>query len=101
MTERCTYYLNSRAALIVFYRGKQGEQLIPLNDDDYLLERFKAWNELYDSNVKQLTENVLAMSDLWGLNLNEIPQLQDDVSQKITDILNSGTEIMLRKKYIG
>ncbi|MEY0471602.1 hypothetical protein [Providencia huaxiensis] len=90
----------SLAALIVFYRGEQAGKIIPLNDDDYLLERFKAWNELYDSNIKQLTENVLAMSDLWGLDLNEIPKLQDDVSQKITEILSNGTESMLRKKYV-
>ena len=39
------------------------------------------------------------MSDLWGLNLNEIPQLQEDVCQKINAILHNGTESTLRERY--
>lgn len=89
----------SLAALIVFYRGKFNQISIPLKDDDYLLERFKSWDSLYESDINQLTKNVLAMSDLWDINLNEIPYLQEDVSQKITEILQKGTEATLREKY--
>ncbi|MBX7020695.1 tagaturonate reductase, partial [Providencia rettgeri] len=89
----------SLAALIVFYRGQFNQLSIPLNDDDYLLKRFKEWDSLYDSDTRQLTQNVLAMSDLWGLNLNEIPQLQEDVCQKINAILHNGTESTLRERY--
>ncbi|WP_369310664.1 tagaturonate reductase [Providencia rettgeri] len=89
----------SLAALIVFYRGKFNHLSIPLKDDEYLLERFKAWDRLYDTDITQLTYNVLAMTDLWGIDLNQIDSLAENIALKITQILNSGTQAILEDRY--
>ncbi|MDR2227317.1 MAG: tagaturonate reductase [Providencia sp.] len=89
----------SLAALIVFYRGKFNHLSIPLKDDEYLLERFKVWDELYDTDITQLTYNVLAMSDLWEIDLNQIDSLTENIALKVTQILRSGTQAILEERY--
>ncbi|RKS85712.1 tagaturonate reductase [Orbus hercynius] len=83
------YIAFSLAALIAFYRGEYQGVTIPLTDDKPLLDRFAAWQPLYQSDVKQLVANVLGMSDHWEQDLNNIPGLTERVSADLTQILST------------
>lgn len=85
----------SLAALIAFYRGEYQGQTISLTDDAHLLERFKQWQPLYQTDLSQLVRNVLAMSDLWEQDLNQIPELSNVVTNNLQQILtNSITDVI-------
>jgi len=81
------YISFSLAALIAFYRGEYRGETILLTDDKPLLERFKAWQSLYQSDVKKLVSNVLAMSDHWEIDLNNVPGLTDLITADLEKIL--------------
>lgn len=81
------------AALIAFYRGKRGEQTIPLQDDQIWLDNFNAWWNQYDQQqitLTQLVHNVLSQNEHWQQDLTQIPHLVDEVSEKLSAILQQG-----------
>lgn len=77
------------AALILFYRGEYQGEKIPVTDDAYLLDRFKSWLPLYDTQLQTLAENILAMSDHWEQDLNQIPGLTNALAKALTEITKS------------
>nr|WP_320117125.1 tagaturonate reductase [uncultured Marinifilum sp.] len=83
----------SLAALIAYYRGEyQGEE-IKLQDDQIHIDFMKkAWDgfELSEENTKNVVKTVLAYSNLWESDLNQIDNLTDTVSKQLYAILNNG-----------
>lgn len=76
----------SLAALIEFYKGKRGNEDIKLADDEHILELYKnLWSECdgSESGLKTLVTKVLAYDRNWGMDLNEI----EDLTQAVTDNL--------------
>ncbi|WP_421918733.1 tagaturonate reductase [Marinifilum sp.] len=88
-----THLSFSLAALIAYYRGEYNGKKIELQDDQKNIDFMrKVWDgfELNKENVKSLTENVLAYSDLWELDLNQLPGLGELVSKQLYLILSEG-----------
>jgi tagaturonate reductase len=74
----------SLASLIEFYKGKRGEETINLADDDDILELYKGvWSSCDGSEegLRNVVTQVLAYEKNWGMNLNEIPNLTDEVAK--------------------
>lgn len=60
------------AALIHFYRGHWKAEEIPLKDDLKHIQYFQeAWGE-YKEDYAALAQRILAYTDLWGQDLNEV-----------------------------
>jgi tagaturonate reductase len=74
----------SLAALIEFYKGKRGEEEIKLADDEDILELYKeVWSKFDGSNqsLKDVVSSVLGYEKNWGMNLNEVSGLTDEVTR--------------------
>jgi len=83
----------SLAALIAFYKGKRGEENIPLSDDQDVLELFKEQWSHFDGtveNVELIVKNVLAYEKVWEMNLNEVPGLTAAVTNDLYNIETKG-----------
>lgn len=80
------------AALIVFYRGKRGNEEIALNDTPQSLELFATQWSLNGHDVKALVKNILADSNVWGSNLAENKILLIQVTEFVENILANGIE---------
>lgn len=80
----------SLAALICFYQGTRENETYELNDDLKILNNFKEWQPLFESNIQQLTINVLGMTEHWGEDLNSVPKLTETVSSHISNIKQHG-----------
>ena len=85
------------AALVVFFRGKRGDEDIELKDDAEYLEFWKDVRKL--SDPADMAKKALSASDIWQQDLDE-----DDnaalVAGYITDMLNDGMRSAL-KKFLG
>ncbi|MGN1422374.1 MAG: tagaturonate reductase, partial [Oscillospiraceae bacterium] len=91
------HVLFSLASLIVFYRGKRGEQPIALNDDPKYLD---FWKKLWEgADYSAMAKTVLSASDIWEQDLDE-----DDnaalVAGYIESIVTNGEREALRK-FLG
>ena len=83
----------SLASLIEFYKGKRGDEDIELADDEDILELFKELWEKYDGTkegLNKIVTSVLAYEKNWGSNLNEIPNLADEISRYLEIIEKVG-----------
>ncbi|AVK50800.1 altronate oxidoreductase [Clostridium sp. MF28] len=83
----------SLASLIEFYKGKRGDEDIQLADDEEILELFKKLWEKYDGTkegLNKIVTSVLAYEKNWGSNLNEIPNLADEISRYLEIIEKVG-----------
>ncbi|WP_238948018.1 tagaturonate reductase [Clostridium sp. YIM B02569] len=83
----------SLASLIEFYKGKRGEEDIQLADDEDILELFKELWGKHDGTkegLNKIVTSVLAYEKNWGSNLNEIPNLTDEVSRYLEIIEKVG-----------
>lgn len=84
----------SLAALMEFYKGKRGEEVIKLNDDTDVLELYKtAWDNCDGSEVslKKLVTTVLSYKKVWKMDLNEVKGLTDAVTHYLVSIEKVGT----------
>lgn len=91
------HILFSLASLIVFYRGKRGDQDIALNDDPKYLA---FWKKLWEgSDYSVMAKTVLSQADIWEQDLDE-----DDnaalVAEYIESIVKNGEREALRK-FLG
>lgn len=86
------------AALIVFYRGKRGNESIPLQDDGWWLDLFAGvWSE-YEQNkitLTQLVTNVLSQNQHWECELVAVPDLVTTLTSQIQIILDKGMRAAL------
>ncbi len=85
------------AALTVFYRGRRGEEVIALKDDEkYLL----FWNELWQlSDCEDIARKALSASDIWGCDL-----CTDDNVRQVAGHIKAITENGMRtalKAFLG
>ncbi len=90
----------SLSALITFYRGRRGEEIIKLVDDADIL----VWFDLLWSNWKgtdaglyELANDVLAAENHWGSNLNEVAGLTDKVAEGLIAIERLGMKQALQQ----
>lgn len=85
----------SLAALIAFYKGSRGSQVIDLKDDEDVLVLYKELWTKYDKkeiSLDKVVKTVLAYKRNWKMDLNEIPGLADQVSHYLRLILEEGME---------
>ncbi|WP_271812670.1 tagaturonate reductase [Clostridium beijerinckii] len=90
----------SLASLIEFYKGKRGDDDIQLTDDEDILELFKKLWEKYDGTkegLNKIVTSVLAYEKNWGSNLNEIPNLADEVSRYLEIIEKVGMKEAIKE----
>ncbi|NRT76603.1 tagaturonate reductase [Clostridium beijerinckii] len=90
----------SLASLIEFYKGKRGDEDIQLADDEDILELFKELWEKYDGTkegLNKIVTSVLAYEKNWGSNLNEIPNLADEVSRYLEIIEKVGMKEAIKE----
>jgi tagaturonate reductase len=83
----------SLAALISFYKGKRGEEEIPLADDQDVLDLFKVqwsqYNGTIDS-IKDIVSNVLGYERVWEIDLNQVPGLTTAITNDLFRIETMG-----------
>lgn len=84
--------LFSLAALIKFYQGKRGDEVIALKDDQAVLDFFKdVWaNYEKDRDLTKLVKETLSQDSMWGEDLNQIPGLSEIVLENLTAIVEKG-----------
>lgn len=76
----------SFAALIVFYRGRYGNEAMPVRDTPEVTEFFKeVWE---NGNSHSIASRVLANAALWQEDLNSIAGLTDLLTEKISGLLS-------------
>lgn len=85
------------AAIIVYYDGgkrEDGTEIIPNDSPDnlYLMKLFNAM-----TRIRQTAEGVLAITDIWGEDLNEIPGLTDRVTYYLDAIRRNGMREVVKE----
>lgn len=101
----------SLAALFTYYRplrvegdfliGKRGEQEYTIRDNpDVLLQFSRAWNKVdsNESSIETMVTEILANQELWGIDLNLIPDLTQTVTTDVNHIVNNGMRVTVMKK---
>jgi tagaturonate reductase len=81
------------AAMIAFYRGKNGYQTIALKDDQNILDLFSSLWAQYDAktiNAEKIVSSFLSDKEIWGEDLTAINGLVAKVSGYLEDILQFG-----------
>ena len=94
--------LFSLAALIAFYRGQRGDQQIPLNDDQWALDFFKAQYANFDGSkeaCKRIVEAFLGLENHWEVNLNNLEGVTDFVANCLYEIFTKPMREALA--YVG
>ena len=104
----------SMAALIAFYCGqeikdgcligKRPGNEYKINDDFAVLEFFRdVWADCDGTGegVKSLARKVLAKTDMWGMDLNEIPGFAEVVSDYLYNIREKGMREAMRSMLDG
>ncbi len=103
----------SLASLIAFYRGtvirdnylsgqRNGSEY-KISDDTYILEVFRESWAAFDgtkARIDELTTGILARTEWWGSNLNEIPGLTEKTAEYLFSITENGMEAALKKLVI-
>ena len=85
----------SLAALLLFYEGRRGEEIIQLSDDEHILECFQKQWSTYDGSkesIVNIVTNILDKQTYWGQNLNEVPGLRDLVADYLFEIKTKGIQ---------
>lgn len=85
------------AALVVFHKGKRGEEDIKLADDPaYLGKWAKLWNT-FGGDYKKLAHDALGWVEAWDTDMNEIhPDITEKVAHYLKEIETKGM-----KKAVG
>ena len=90
----------SLAALIEFYKGKRGEEVINLSDDDDILKLYKdAWKNCDGTEIelREVVTTVLAYKKNWKMDLNEVPGLTDAVNNYLVSIEKLGIKEAIKE----
>ncbi|QSX32129.1 tagaturonate reductase [Shewanella avicenniae] len=86
------------AGQILFYRGLRDGQQIPLKDDEFWLTKFASlWAQYQQDNLplRALVHSVLAESDHWGQDLNQVACMTDAVTANLEQMLQQGVRATL------
>ena len=92
--------VQQKFALLVFFRGKRGEESIALQDEhSFLILYADLWNQYEEGTItiNEMVTRFLGMSDHWEQDLNEIPGLTEYITQTVEMILNHGMNEALKK----
>lgn len=92
------------AALIAFYSGKRGEEVIPLQDDEIWLSRYaRLWAQHQEGHISllELVSDVLSQSAHWGEDLTAIPDLVSRVTEQLQSIQQNGMRAALKHYCIS
>lgn len=85
--------LFSLAALIAYFRGEVDGKAYSIQDDQWLLDFYKeAWGK-YDGtkdSLKNLVESFLKLEKLWKKDMSQMPNLVDEVTERLSEILEKG-----------
>ncbi|SDN05642.1 tagaturonate reductase [Fictibacillus solisalsi] len=95
LPQRITFSLS---ALFYFYKGKRGEEDIPLDDSPEIIEEFKELWQKVDSKELQLTafvQNILSKEQWWGRDLSSISGLTTAVAEHLKLIEDKGMKAAL------
>jgi len=90
----------SLAALIEFYKGKRGNENIELSDDEDILELYKNLWSNFDGTkdgLNNIVTSVLAYEKNWGMNLNDIPNLTNEVNKYLEAIESLGMKEAIKE----
>jgi len=90
----------SLAALIEFYKGKRGTENIELSDDEDILELYKNLWSNFDGTkdgLNKIVTSVLAYEKNWGMNLNDIPNLTNEVTKYLETIESLGMKEAIKE----
>lgn len=93
----------SLASSLVFYRGVRGEEMIALQDEPQLLEYYRELWRKYEAselNLDEVVTSFLGMSEHWGLDLNEIPELTTNILNMTSTILTNGMKKAVKDMVI-
>lgn len=85
----------SLAALLVFYRGKNGEETYSISDDNHNLELLSGLWSTCDGSAKhlqQLVEKVMGAQQIWGQDLNQVEGLTEMTARFLVKIVLEGME---------
>ena len=88
------------AALIVFYRGKRGEETIKLADDPWALAMFEELWASYDgsyASVAKIVEHVLGLEKHWEVNLLQYDEVVKFVTDAVYEIVTTSVREALNK----
>ncbi len=79
------------AALVLFHKGKRGNEDIKLADDPTYLEKWKTlWAE-FDGDYEKLARKVLGWKDAWDTDMNGIhPQIAQTVAKYLKAMSENG-----------
>lgn len=80
----------SLASLIRFYQGSYGEKTLPLNDEEFIINRFKEiWkNEDYEI----VAELALSETHFWDIDLTKVQGLKSAVAKALWEIDHNDIE---------
>ena len=85
------------AALVVFFRGKRGDEDIEIKDDQEYLD---FWKEVWQlSSAAEIAKKALSAADIWQQDLDEDSNAEL-VAGYIGDMLNEGMRTAL-KRFLG
>ncbi|WP_443661026.1 tagaturonate reductase [Clostridium sp.] len=90
----------SLAALMEFYKGKRGEEVIKLSDDADVLELYKTqWAKCDGSEValRKLATTILAYKKVWKMDLNEVKGLTEAVTHYLLNIEKIGIKEAIKE----
>jgi len=90
----------SLAALIEFYKGKRGAENIELSDDEDILELYKNLWSNFDGTrdgLNKIVTSVLAYEKNWGMNLNDIPNLTNEITKYLETIESLGMKEAIKE----
>ena len=90
----------SLAALIEFYKGKRGEEIIKLADDADILELYsEAWKNCdgSDAALEKLVSTILSYEKNWKMNLNNVSGLAVAVTDNLQTIERLGMRQAVKK----
>ena len=88
------------ASLIVFYRGKRGEEDIALADDQWALDMFKELWTGFDGSkeaVNKIVNHVLSLESHWDVDLTKLPGVEEFVSEAVYEITSTSVREALQK----
>ncbi|KFZ38567.1 altronate oxidoreductase [Shewanella mangrovi] len=91
------------AGQILFYRGIRGDEQIPLKDDEFWLSKFSSLWQQYQQNELPLygvVESVLAESEHWGQDLNQLSGMTAAVTDSLDKLLHEGVRNTLSELLV-
>ncbi len=101
LPERIVFGLS---ALIRFYKGEINGEVIPLKDDQKVLDFFASQWKNYDSNelsLNELSQSILSNTSIWKEDLTKIDGLVESVRRNIDAIEKNNIRQVLKQEKLN